>query len=473
MTRKIDQATLINHLKTTGFFIPSSQIYGGFANAFDLGPIGALLKQRLKDLWIDFFIHQQENFYLIDTNIILNPKVWKASMHLDKFNDPLVDCKNCKNRFRVDKLIEAKDASIEINENWTTTEFEQLMDKMHLTCPECNKFDWTKIRNFNLMFETKIGTIEEDKNIAYLRPETAQGIFINFKNITRLTRSKLPLAICHIGKSFRNEITPGNFVYRTKEFEQMEIEYFCEPNSADSSFSYLLDLIWTFLTKQVGIKSTSLKKVEYEKDQLAHYSNRTVDIFFDFLHGSGELMGIANRTDFDLKKHQEASLENLEYFDQVNNKKFLPYIIEPSFGVERLMYAILTDAYYEQVISETDTRTVLKLSPNISPYIFAIYPLTKTQNDLAKKIYIDLKKQYKFVYYDAAGSIGKRYRRADSIGINYCITIDFDTEKDNTLTIRDRDSMQQIKLKLNELNLNTIQQAFSNLKDESKQTSNQ
>ncbi|MDE5841451.1 MAG: glycine--tRNA ligase, partial [Malacoplasma sp.] len=395
----------------------------------------------------------------IDTNIILNSNVWKASGHVDNFSDPLIDCKSCKSRYRADKLI-LEFTNENINEQTSSEILEKIILDSKIACPNCKKSDWTKIRKFNLMFNTSIGVVEDSKSEVYLRPETAQGIFINFKNIQRTQRLKLPFGIAQIGKAFRNEITPGNFIFRSREFEQMEIEFFCEKKDTNKFFEFFLTEINTFLTTIINLKKENLKIIDYPKEELAHYSSRTVDILYNFPHGFNELWGIADRGEFDLTQHQNHSKKSLDYLDEETKKRFIPSVIEPSVGMERLLYALVVDAYKEEVLDDNSTRIVLKFSPNLAPYKFAVLPLSNKLSDKATAVFEQLISSKNICTYDAAGSIGKRYRRQDAIGTPYCITIDFDTVNDDTVTIRDRDSMKQIRMKISEINLEKVKKAF-------------
>ena len=444
------QDEIVNHLKTYGFVYQGSEIYGGLANSWDLGPLGVLIKNNLKNLWWKHFITKDPNAVGIDTGIILNPSVWKASGHLDNFCDPLLDCKKCKNRFRADKLIENFDKNITVNEQTLLSELENIINKNKIKCPNCGNFDWTNIRKFNLLFETSIGKVEDDKNIVYLRPETAQGIFINFKNVQRTSRMKLPFGIGQIGKSFRNEITPSNFIFRTKEFEQMELEYFVESEDEDKIFNDLLSKIRFFLFDILKINKDNVKEIDYPKEELAHYSKKTIDFLYNFTHGWSELWGIANRGTFDLESHQNHSKKSLEYIDLETNNKVLPIVIEPSVGVERLMYALLIDAYDVDEVNN-EQRIVLRLPYNICPYKCCVLPLSNKLKDNALKIFEKIIDSEIEAGFDSSGSIGKRYRRQDAIGTYYCITYDFDSIDDECVTIRHRDTTKQERIKISNL----------------------
>ena len=446
---KYKQEEIVNHLKTYGFVFNSSEIYGGLANAWDYGPLGTLLKNNIKNLWMSYFSIKDPKVYNLDSSIMLNPAVWKASGHLEKFSDPLIDCKNCKSRFRADKLIEAKDSNLNISDHLSNEEYKTLFKKYNVSCPLCNHNEFTDVRSFNLMFKTYMGVTQDNLDTLYLRPETAQGIFINFKNVYRTQRAKLPFGISQIGKSFRNEITPGNFIFRTREFEQMELEYFCFKEEADVIFETLFNKVKFFLNNYCLIKNDHLNFHEQTKDELAHYSTRTIDVQYDFPHGMSELWGIANRTDHDLKKHMEFSKQDLTYLDEKTHNKVIPYVIEPSVGVERLLYAICCDAYDVQKLQEDDNRVVLHFANWLSPIKLAVFPLVNKLDEYARKIFDGLiNKINGKIIYDTSGSIGKRYRRQDAIGTPFCLTVDYDTLNTNIVTIRNRDDMSQIKLEL-------------------------
>ncbi|VEU75272.1 Glycine--tRNA ligase [Mycoplasmopsis maculosa] len=440
--------TLISHLKTSGFVFQGSEIYGGLSNTWDYGPLGSLLKDNIESLWKRHFIFKEKNNFLIDSKILMNPNVWVTSGHVSNFNDPLIENKINGKRYRADKLIQEIDESI-IPEKMT---FEEMANYLRENLKEYEgvKTNWSDIRKFNLMFETKQGVTEETKSTIYLRPETAQGIFVNFKNVQRSMRAKLPIGIGQVGKSFRNEVTPGNFIFRTREFEQMELEVFCHPEEAKNVYDFYIKKSNDF-AKLLGIKQENLRIREHDREELAHYSDGTSDIEYLFPFGWGELLGVANRTDFDLKAHMNSTKESLEYFDPNTNEKVIPYVIEPSIGLDRIMLATLIDAYDEEKIAEDDIRTVLRFNENVAPYKVAILPLMKKINEKAIEIFEKLIDKGISVTYDEAGSIGKRYRRQDAIGTPYCVTIDFDTLEDQTVTLRDRDSMKQIRISINEL----------------------
>lgn len=454
MSKKYNQEILVNHFISSGFIYPSSEIYGGLSNSWDSGPLGVLIKNNLKKLWWDNFITKKENMVGIDSNIILNPNVWEASGHIDNFSDPLLDCKDCKSRIRADKLIEEfcklEDLKVTINEQSSHEELEKIINHHKIPCPLCKKHNWTAIRNFNLLFETSSGILDSKKKSLYLRPETAQGIFINFKNIQRTTRLKLPFGVGQIGKSFRNEITPGNFIFRTKEFEQMEIEHFCESENEDEIFNKYIQEIQEFMVNILGIRSKLLKQISYPKEELAHYSNATTDFLFDFPHGWTELWGISNRGTYDLEVHQNLSKKSLEYQDPGNGIKLLPSVIEPSVGVERLLYAILINSYHEEKISDGDTRIVMKLEYSLCPYKMTILPLSNKLKEQSKLLLKQVLAKNISASFDSSGSIGKRYRRQDAIGTKYCITFDFETLIDEKITIRERDSMNQERVSIEE-----------------------
>jgi len=438
--------------KNRGFVYPGSEIYGGLANAWDYGPLGVELKNNVKKAWWKKFVQESPYNVGVDCAILMNPQVWVASGHVGGFSDPLIDCKQCKTRHRADKLIEDWNKENNINQpvdGWTNEQLIGYIKEKGVKCPDCGSTNFTDIRKFNLMFKTFQGVTEDSKAEIYLRPETAQGIFVNFKNVQRTTRKKIPFGIGQIGKSFRNEITPGNFTFRTREFEQMELEFFCEPGKDLEWFNYWKEFCMNWLLS-LGIKKENLKMRDHSKEELSHYSNATTDIEFKFPFGWGELWGIADRTDFDLRQHMEHSKEDLSYFDPNTNEKYVPYCIEPSLGADRVTLAFLCDAYDEEEVAEGDVRTVLRFHPAIAPVKIAVLPLSKKLGDEAYKLYEKLTKKY-VCEYDETGSIGKRYRRQDEIGTPFCITFDFDSLNDQSVTIRDRDTMQQIRLKIDEL----------------------
>ena len=441
--------TIVAHAKNSGFVFQGSEIYGGLSNTWDFGPLGVELKDNIKRAWWKKFIQSHPNNVGIQAAILMNPKVWEASGHLKGFSDPLMDCRHCKTRHRADHLIEEATEGKVVPEGWSNEKMMDFIKENHIACPNCGSHDFTDIRQFNLMFKTFQGILEDAKNTIYLRPETAQGMFVNFKNVQRSMRRKLPFGIGQIGKSFRNEITPGNFIFRTREFEQMEMEFFCKPGEDLQWYEYWKNFCMSWLTR-LGLTTENLRFMEHTPEELAFYSKGTSDIEYLFPFGWGELWGIADRTDYDLKCHQEHSGESLEYLDPQTNEKYLPYCVEPAVGVERLMLAFLCDAYDEEVINEKDTRIVLHLHPALAPIKACILPLSKQLSQQAKDVYGQLADSF-VCEYDEAGSIGKRYRRQDAIGTPFCVTIDFETEKDGCVTVRERDSMNQVRLPISEL----------------------
>ena len=439
----------VAYLKQLGFVYQGSEIYGGLSNTWDYGPLGVELKNNIKKAWWKEFVQSSPNNVGIDAAILMNPETWVASGHVGGFSDPLIDCKSCGTRHRADKLVEDFTNGAESGDGWSNEKLYQYLVDNKVTCPDCGKSNFTEIRKFNLMFQTHQGVIENAKNLVYLRPETAQGIFVNFKNVQRTSRKKVPFGIGQIVKSFRNEITPGNFIFRTREFEQMELEFFCKPGTDLEWFEYWKSFCINFL-KHVGIKEELTRTRDHEKEKLSHYSKATTDIEFKFFFGWGELWGIADRTDYDLRVHQEHSGENLEYLDPETNEKYIPYCVEPSVGVERLLLAILTSAYDEETLENGETREVLRFAPSIAPVKVAVLPLVNKLNEKAKEVFADLSKLF-VCEFDTSGKIGKRYRRQDAIGTPYCITVDFDTLEDETVTIRHRDSMEQERVKIADL----------------------
>ena len=444
-----DMEKLVAHAKNSGFVYQGSEIYDGLANTWDYGPLGVEMKNNIKKLWWKRFIQESPYNVGLDSAIFMNPRVWEASGHVGGFSDPLIDCKNCKTRHRADKLIEGYDPDVH-SDGWEPEKMMEYIRDHHIKCPDCGSEDFTDIREFELMFKTYMGVVKDAKNVVYLRPETAQGIFVNFKNIQRTSRKKVPFGIGQIGKSFRNEITPGNFIFRTREFEQMELEFFCKPDTDLDWFHYWKDGCMQFL-KDLGLTSENLRFRDHEQEELSFYSKATSDI--EYLYpaplGWGELWGVADRTDYDLSRHQEFSKKNLEYLDPETNQKYIPYVIEPSVGADRLFLSVFADAYDEEQL-ENDTRIVMHLHPAVAPIKAAILPLSKKQSDKAMEVYSMLAQDFN-VEFDVAGQIGKRYRRQDAIGTPFCITIDFDSETDQTVTLRDRDSMEQIRLPIDEL----------------------
>jgi glycyl-tRNA synthetase len=440
---------LVALCKGRGFIFPGSEIYGGLANTWDYGPMGVELKNNIKRAWWKKFVTENRLNHGVDCAILMNPTVWEASGHIGGFSDPLMDCRSCKSRHRADTLIEEyiKKNSIDISiAGWNNTQIQQFIKEKGIKCPVCGKTDFTELRQFNLMFKTFQGVTEESSNVVYLRPETAQGIFVNFNNVLRSSRAKIPFGIAQIGKSFRNEITPGNFIFRTREFEQMELEFFCKPGTDLEWFSYWRSFCKTWLT-DLGIKNEKLRLRDHDPKELSHYSKATTDFEFLFPFGWGELWGIADRTDFDLKAHISKSGKSLEYIDPNTNERYVPYVIEPSLGADRMLLAIMCNAYEEQELPGGDTRVVLHLHPTLSPFKVAILPLQKNLTEKAEDVYSELSKKFS-VDFDASGSIGKRYRRHDEIGTPLCLTIDFQSLEDNTCTIRDRDTMEQVRIQL-------------------------
>ncbi|MBR0431777.1 glycine--tRNA ligase [Candidatus Saccharibacteria bacterium] len=444
---------IVSLCKRRGFIFPGSDVYGGMAGTWDFGPLGVTLKKKIMDEWWKFFVEDRDDMYGIDAAIIMNPKTWVASGHTATFADPLVECKDCKNRFRADKIADG------ISESVTTEEFLAT----HTKCPVCGKENWGPIRKFNMMFRTHVGAVlPEDtkdnpelaeKNVAYLRPETAQGIFTNYKNVVDTFYPDLPFGLAQQGKAFRNEISPRDFILRDRECSQMEIEYFVSPDTWEANFDKMLDLFYDFLTNKMGLSKENLHNLEVPAEDRAHYSKRTIDIMFDYPNGEEELMGLAYRTDFDLKNIANAAGKNLEYRDKISNETFIPHVVEPSIGVERLFLAVFSTAYTEDEVNG-EKRIVLKLPENLAPYRFCVSPLLKNKPELVKKareVYDILRKKYGNVTWDDSGNIGKRYRKQDEIGTPKCVVIDFDTLEDDSVTIRDRDTTEQIRVKISEL----------------------
>ncbi|RBP68906.1 glycyl-tRNA synthetase [Alkalibaculum bacchi] len=452
MSKQLEISEIVSICKMRGIVFPGSEIYGGLANSWDYGPLGVEIKNNVKKAWWKKFVQESPYNVGLDSAILMNPQVWVASGHVGGFNDPLMDCKECKTRYRADKLIEdylfekGKDAVVD---GWSNDQMKDYILEHEIKCPNCGSLNYTDIRQFNLMFKTFQGVTEDSSSEIYLRPETAQGIFVNFSNVQRTTRKKIPFGIAQIGKSFRNEITPGNFIFRTREFEQMELEFFCAPGEDMEWFDYWKNYCLKWLS-DLGMEEESIRVRDHSAEELSHYSNATSDIEFKFPFGWGELWGIADRTDFDLKQHGNHSGKEIIYTDPMTNQKYVPYCIEPSLGVDRVLLAFLCNAFKEEELEDNDKRTVLQLHPFLAPFKACVLPLTKKLKDKAGEVYSELSK-YMMVDYDEAGSIGKRYRRQDEIGTPYCITIDFDTLEDNTVTIRDRDSMEQIRISIAEL----------------------
>jgi len=458
---------IVTLAKGRGFVYAGSEIYGGLANTWDYGPLGVELKNNVKKAWWKKFVQESPYNVGLDAAILMNPQTWVASGHVGGFSDPLMDCKECKERFRADKVIEdwCKEHGVELEkpiDAYSQAEMKAFVEEHNIECPTCGKHNWTDIRQFNLMFKTFQGVTEDAKNTVYLRPETAQGIFVNFQNIQRTTRRKLPFGVCQVGKSFRNEITPGNFTFRTREFEQMELEFFCQPGTELDWFKYWKEFCHKWLL-DLGIKTENLRLRDHAPEELSHYSNATTDFEFVFPFGWGELWGVASRTNFDLTAHQTTSGKDMTYFDQERNEHYIPYVIEPSLGADRVTLAFLVEAYDEEVVGQDkngkdDVRTVMRFHHALAPYKAAVLPLSKKLTPKAEEIYHMLQKEF-MVDFDDAGSIGKRYRREDEIGTPFCITVDFDTvgdaekgiEADNCVTVRDRDTMEQVRMPISEV----------------------
>ena len=447
MKENITMEELVNLCKQYGIIFQGSEIYGGLANTWDFGPVGAELKNNIKKAWKQKFIQEDANNVGLDSAILMNPKVWEASGHISTFSDPLIDCKNCKTRYRADKLVE--DDGIEDAGGMSNEDLIKYINEHNIVCPKCGKLDYTDIRQFNLMFKTFQGVTEDSKSTIYLRPETAQGIFADYQNIQRSMRLKLPFGVGQVGKSFRNEITPGNFIFRVREFEQMELEFFCKPGTELDWFKYYKEYCKNFLLL-LGVKEENLRLRDHSKEELSFYSNATTDIEYKFPFGWGELWGIASRTNYDLSQHQKTSGVSMEYLDPETNEKYIPYVIEPSVGVERLVLMILCNSYEKELLENGDTREVMKFHPFLAPYKVAVLPLVKKYHkEKASEIYKAFAKNF-MTTYDETGSIGKRYRRQDVIGTPFCITVDEDTIENETVTIRNRDTMEQITLKVDD-----------------------
>ena len=445
---------IVSLAKARGFVYPGSEIYGGLANTWDYGNLGVELKNNVKRAWWQKFIQESPYNVGVDCAILMNTQTWVASGHIGSFSDPLMDCKSCHERFRADKLIEdyAAEHGAELEsgvDGWSHEKMQDYIKEHEIACPSCGKHDFTDIREFNLMFKTFQGVTEDAKNTVYLRPETAQGIFVNFKNVQRTSRKKIPFGIGQIGKSFRNEITPGNFTFRTREFEQMELEFFCKPDTDLEWFAYWKEQCIRWL-KKLGMREDMLRARDHEKEELSFYSKATTDLEFRFPFGWGELWGIADRTNYDLSRHQEVSGEDLSYFDEESKEKYIPYVIEPSLGADRVTLAFLCNAYDEEELPGGDVRTVLHFHPALAPVKIAVLPLSKKLGEGAEKIYAELSKYWNCDY-DDRGAIGKRYRREDEIGTPFCVTYDFESAEDQSVTIRDRDSMEQERIKISEL----------------------
>ncbi|HPZ59038.1 MAG: glycine--tRNA ligase [Bacillota bacterium] len=457
MSKEFSLDVIVALAKSRGFVFPGSEIYGGLANTWDYGPIGVELKNNVKQAWWKKFVQESKYNVGLDAAILMNRKTWVASGHVDGFSDPLIDCKNCKSRFRADKLaedyIKAQDGMSVTVDGWSNEKLQDFIAVQKIPCPDCGEHNFTSIRKFNLMFKTFQGVTEDSQAELFLRPETAQGIFVNFRNVARTTRKKIPFGIAQIGKSFRNEITPGNFTFRTREFEQMELEFFCKPGTDLEWFEYWRNFCIDWL-KSLGMKTENIRLRDHEKEELSHYSKATTDIEYKFPFGWGELWGIADRTDYDLKQHQEHSGQDMTYLDPETNERYIPYCVEPSLGADRVTLAFLCDAYDEETVVDVngkeDKRVVLRFHPALAPFKAAVLPLTKKLNETAIALHEELSK-YFMVDIDLTGSIGKRYRRQDEIGTPFCITVDFDTEADQTVTIRDRDTMEQIRLPISDI----------------------
>ena len=450
MAKSMDKVVAL--AKARGFVYAGSEIYGGLANTWDYGPLGVELKNNVKKAWWKKFVQESPYNVGVDCAILMNPQVWVASGHVGGFNDPLMDCKECHERFRADNIIEdyVKENGLDVAfEGWSNEQMKKYIDDNNIACPSCGAHNFTDIRQFNLMFKTHAGVTEDAKNVVYLRPETAQGIFVNFKNVQRTTRKKVPFGIGQIGKSFRNEITPGNFTVRTREFEQMELEFFCKPGTELEWHKYWKDFCHDWLIS-LNIKDENISMRDHSQEELAHYSNATTDIEYEFPFGRGELWGIASRTDFDLNAHQKESGESMDYFDPQTNEKYIPYVIEPSLGADRVTLAFLCEAYDEETLENGDVRTVLHFHPALAPFKAAVLPLSKKLAEEAGEVYAELAKYFS-VDYDDASSIGKRYRRQDEIGTPYCITYDFESKEDGCVTIRNRDTMEQERVKISDL----------------------
>lgn len=454
MEKNITMEEIVSLAKMRGYVFPGSEIYGGLSNTWDYGPLGVELKNNVKKAWWKKFVQEKDYNVGIDAAILMNPEVWVASGHVGGFSDPLIDCKACKSRFRVDKLIEdyymeEKGEELTGLDGMSNEELMEILNKEHIKCPKCGKFDYTDIRKFNLMFKTFQGVTEDSTSEIFLRPETAQGIFVNFRNVQRTSRKKVPFGIAQIGKSFRNEITPGNFVFRTREFEQMELEFFCKPGEDLEWFNYWRKYCYDFLV-DLGVEEDRLRLRDHSKEELSFYSVATTDIEYKFPFGWGELWGIADRTDYDLNQHINSVNADFVYTDPITNEKYVPYCVEPSVGVDRMFLTFLCNAYEVETLEDGTTRNLLKLHPALAPYKAAVLPLTKKLTDKSDEVYKKLSRVFN-VDTDVSGSIGKRYRRQDEAGTPFCITVDFDTLEDETVTVRHRDSMEQERVKIDDL----------------------
>ena len=449
MPNKFSFETITQHLQNAGFVFQGSQIYGGLSNTWDYGPLGSEMKRNIRNLWWKKFVQESPTNVGIDSAILMNPKVWEATGHVSTFNDPMVDCKACKARHRADELIKSEYPDVDVD-GMTFEQMDAFIKEHAMTCPVCGKSDFTPIRKFNMMFKTHIGVTDDASSVVYLRPETAQGVFVNFKNVQRATRKKLPFGICNTGKSFRNEITPGNFTFRTREFDQCEMEFFCKPGTDLEWFAYWKEYCRKFVDS-LGVKDENLRYRDHEPAELAFYSKATTDVEYLFPSlGWGEILGVADRTDYDLKLHMDFSGLDLTYFDPETNEKYIPYCIEPSMGLDRLFLMVAVDAYDEEELANGDKRVVMHLKPALAPYKVAVLPLSKKLNEGALEIANSLNKHFS-ICYDETGSIGKRYRRQDEIGTPYCICVDFQTAEDHMVTVRDRDSMEQERIAIADL----------------------
>lgn len=449
MPNKFSFETITQHLQNAGFVFQGSQIYGGLSNTWDYGPLGSEMKRNIRNLWWKKFVQESPTNVGIDSAILMNPKVWEATGHVSTFNDPMVDCKACKARHRADELIKSEYPDADVD-GMTFEQMDAFIKEHAMTCPVCGKSDFTPIRKFNMMFKTHIGVTDDASSVVYLRPETAQGVFVNFKNVQRATRKKLPFGICNTGKSFRNEITPGNFTFRTREFDQCEMEFFCKPGTDLEWFAYWKEYCRKFVDS-LGVKDENLRYRDHEPAELAFYSKATTDVEYLFPSlGWGEILGVADRTDYDLKRHMDFSGQDLTYFDPETNEKYVPYCIEPSMGLDRLFLMVAVDAYDEEELANGDKRVVMHLKPALAPYKVAVLPLSKKLNEGALEIANSLNKHFS-ICYDETGSIGKRYRRQDEIGTSYCICVDFQTAEDHMVTVRDRDSMEQERIAIADL----------------------
>ena len=449
MSSKFTFEQVTTHLQNTGYVFQGSQIYGGLSNTWDYGPLGSELKKNIREMWWKKFVQESPTNVGIDAAILMNPRVWEATGHVSTFNDPMCDCKACKARHRADNLIKSQYPDVDVDA-MTFEDMDKFMREHLMVCPVCGKSDFTPIRKFNMMFKTHIGVTEDASSTVYLRPETAQGVFVNFKNVQRVTRKKLPFGICNAGKSFRNEITPGNFTFRTREFDQLEMEFFCKPGTDLEWFAYWKEYCRKFLDS-LGVKDENLRFRDHEPAELAFYSKGTTDVEYNFpTIGWGEILGVADRTDYDLKRHAEFSKEDLTYFDAESNERYLPYCIEPSMGLDRLVLMVAMDAYDEEELEGGDKRTVMHLLPALAPYKVAVLPLSKKLSSKAMEV-LNILNTHFSVTFDETGSIGKRYRRQDEIGTPYCVTVDFDTENDASVTIRERDSMTQVRMPIKDL----------------------